>query len=145
MTHPHPSHSRTGAPDASGQNWGFLLDQLAGVSGVAHAVAVSSDGMCLARSRSLETDSSEQVAAFTAGIESLTRGIAKLMQAGPVEQVVVDMAGGRIVVMAIGDGSILTVLAAKEADMGQIAYEMAMLINRVGAVLTPQQRVPQRA
>ncbi|GAA3298511.1 roadblock/LC7 domain-containing protein [Dactylosporangium vinaceum] len=145
MTHPYASHSRAGAPDAPRHEWGFLLDQLAAVHGVAHAVAVSSDGLCLARSQSLEKDSAEQVAAFTTGIESLTRGIAKLMQANPVEQVVVDMAGGRIVVMAIGDGSILTVLAAKDAEMGQIAYEMAMLINRVGAVLTPQQRVPQRA
>ncbi|GAA2601123.1 hypothetical protein GCM10010399_34910 [Dactylosporangium fulvum] len=127
-----------------GPDWGFLLDQLTGVRGIAHAVAVSSDGLKLAKSRGLEDAHADQLAGFTSGLEALTRGMASLMGATPVEQTVVDMAGGRIVVMAIGDGSILTVLAAKDCDMGQVAYEMAMLINSVGPVLTPEQRVPQR-
>lgn len=124
-------------------NWDYLLDQLCQTRGITHAVAVSADGLRLASSRDLPGESGDQVAAFTAGLESLTRGMAGLMNAAPVEQTVVEMAGGQLVVMAIGDGSILTVLADKDADMGQVAYEMVMVINRVGAVLTPELR--QRA
>lgn len=131
------------APDPR-SDWGYLLDQLCATRGITHAVAVSSDGLLVAGSSGLPREAGDQVAAFTSGLESLTRGMAGLMNAAPVEQTVVEMAGGQLVVMAIGDGSILTVLADKAADMGQVAYEMAMLINRVGAALTPEARAPQR-
>ncbi|MEJ3741701.1 roadblock/LC7 domain-containing protein [Actinomycetes bacterium KLBMP 9797] len=126
-------------------NWSFLLDDLCRIPGIANALAVSSDGLLIARSTKLPKDHADQLAAFTSGLASLTNGIASLMNASPVEQTVVDMNDGRIVIMAIGDGSVLTVLAAKSADMGQVAYEMAMLINRVGAALTPAPHVPARA
>jgi predicted regulator of Ras-like GTPase activity (Roadblock/LC7/MglB family) len=126
--------------------WGFLLDQLCGQTpGVAHAVAVSTDGLLVAKSADLSKENGDQLAAFTAGMASLTTGMATLMTAGPVEQTVVDMGDGRLVIMSIGDGSVLTVLAGKQADMGQVVYEMAMLINRVGPALTPEQRDAQRA
>lgn len=117
--------------------WGFLLDQLCEVPGIANALAVSSDGLLIARSSNLPKDNADQLSAFTSGLASLTNSIANLMGAGPVEQNVTDMDEGRIVVMAIGDGSVLTVLAVKDADMGRVAYEMAMLINRAGQALTP--------
>ncbi|ROO63056.1 hypothetical protein EDC02_5067 [Micromonospora sp. Llam0] len=132
-------------PDDYRPDWGYLLDQLCATRGITHAVAVSADGLLIAKSAGLPKESADQIAAVTSGLESLTRGVAGLMSAAPVEQTVVEMAGGSLVVMAIGDGSILTVLARKDADMGQVAYEMAMLINRVGAVLTPDSRIPQRA
>ena len=47
--------------------------------------------------------------------------------------------------MSISDGSVLTVLANSDADMGQVVYEMAMLINRVGGALTPDQRPTPQA
>lgn len=125
-------------------DWGFLLDQLCGQTlGVAHALAVSADGLSVAKSRHLAQEHADRLAAFTSGLASLTNGIASLMTAEPVEQTVVDMRDGRIVVMAIGDGSVLTVLAAKDADIGQIVYEMAMMINRVGEALTPEARYSQ--
>lgn len=122
-------------------DWGFLLDQLCGqTAGVAHALAVSADGLAVAKSRLLGQEHADRLSAFTAGLASLTNGIASLMETEPVEQTVVDMREGRIVVMAIGDGSVLTVLAAKNADIGQVVYEMAMMINRVGEALTPDAR-----
>lgn len=126
-------------------DWGFLLDHLCQIPGIANALAVSSDGLLIARSSNLPKDNADQLAAFTSGLASLTNSIACLMGAAPVEQNVTDMNDGRIVVMAIGDGSVLTVLAVKSADMGQVAYEMAMLINRVGAALTPAPHAPARA
>ncbi|MBM0202014.1 roadblock/LC7 domain-containing protein [Micromonospora sp. STR1s_5] len=120
--------------------WGFLLDELCSTRGVAHAIAVSTDGLVIAKSATLSKDNADQLAACTAGMASLTNGMARLMVGGTVDQTIIDMADGRVAIMSIGDGSVLTVLAGKDADMGQVVYEMAMLINRVGGALTPDQR-----
>ena len=42
------------------------------------------------------------------------------------------MQRGLLLVMAISDGSSLAVLAAADCDMGLVAYEMALLVERVG-------------
>jgi uncharacterized protein len=125
-------------------NWGYLLDRLCKqVRGISHAIAVSADGLLIAKSERLARDHADQLSAFTSGMASLTHGAASLMNAAPVEQTVVEMHGGFVVVMAIGDGSVLTVLSTKDCDMGQVAYEMAMLINSVGSALTPAARQPE--
>ena len=50
------------------------------------------------------------------------------------------MEGGLLLVMAISNGSSLAVLAASGCDMGLVAYEMTLLVERVGRVLTPGPR-----
>jgi uncharacterized protein len=57
-----------------------------------------------------------------------------------VTQTVVEMQRGLLVVMAISDGSSLAVLASADCDMGLVAYEMALLVERVGSALTPEVR-----
>jgi predicted regulator of Ras-like GTPase activity (Roadblock/LC7/MglB family) len=127
------------------RNWGYLLDQLCDqVPAISHALAVASDGLMIAASRHLLKDNADKLSAFTSGISSLTTGASKIMNGGVVEQNVTEMAGGYLIVMAIGDGSILTVLAAKDCDLGQVSYEMATLIDRSGAALTPDLRQTQR-
>ncbi len=49
---------------------------------------------------------------------------------------------GLLLVMAVSDGSSLAVLAAADCDMGLVAYEMALLVERVGRALTPDMRAP---
>jgi predicted regulator of Ras-like GTPase activity (Roadblock/LC7/MglB family) len=128
------------------RDWGYLLDELCDrVVGVRHALAVSGDGLKIAASRSLPVENADQLSAFTSGLASLTTGAAKIMGGGVVEQNVTEMAGGYLVVMAIDGRSILTVLAEKTCDLGQVSYEMAMLIGRIGATMTPDTRQPQRA
>lgn len=50
-----------------------------------------------------------------------------------------------LVVMAISDGSCLTVLAAASCDVGVVAYEMTVLVTRAGDVLTPSLRAELQA
>jgi predicted regulator of Ras-like GTPase activity (Roadblock/LC7/MglB family) len=50
------------------------------------------------------------------------------------------MQRGLLIVMAISDGSSLAVLAAADCDMGLVAYEMALMVERVGSALTPDMR-----
>jgi predicted regulator of Ras-like GTPase activity (Roadblock/LC7/MglB family) len=43
-------------------------------------------------------------------------------------------------VTAAGDGSCLCVLTTAEADVGQVAYEMTVVVDQVGQLLTPELR-----
>ncbi|HEX6874006.1 MAG TPA: roadblock/LC7 domain-containing protein [Micromonosporaceae bacterium] len=110
------------------------------VPGVAHAVVVSSDGMLVATSNQLPRDSADQLAAVTSGLVSVTSGAARIFDGDEVHQTVVEMGRGYFLVMSIRDGSILASLAAREADVGVVGYEMAKLAKQAGEVLTPSIR-----
>jgi len=46
--------------------------------------------------------------------------------------------------MQVGDGSQLATLASKSCDIGQVGYEMAVLVERVGnSVQSTRRRAPQ--
>jgi predicted regulator of Ras-like GTPase activity (Roadblock/LC7/MglB family) len=52
----------------------------------------------------------------------------------------VEMERGFLFLMSVSDGSSLAVLAHPECDIGLVGYEMALLVDRAGAVLTPDLR-----
>jgi predicted regulator of Ras-like GTPase activity (Roadblock/LC7/MglB family) len=108
------------------------------VPSVAHAIVVSSDGLPLEVSPGLPPDRVDQLAAVTSGLTSLMQGAARIFGAGSVNQTVVEMHRGLLIVMSISEGSSLAVLCAADCEMGLVAYEMAMLVERAGHVLTPQ-------
>ena len=110
------------------------------VPGAANAVVVSSDGLVLAMSDRLDRAHADQLAAITAGLSSLTRGAATCFEAGEVRQLIVEMDAGYLFVTAISDGSCFAVFAAADADIGLIGYEMSLLVERIGLVLTPALR-----
>ena len=58
-----------------------------------------------------------------------------------IPPVVVDMDGGVLLVMAVGDRAQLAVLGAAGCDLGQIGYETALLAHRVSSALEPGARV----
>src|SRR5262249_56189624 len=109
-------------------------------AGVSQAVAVSSDGLLLTSSEGLPRDRADQLAAVASGLLSLTRGAARVFGAGEVVQTVVEMELGCMLLMAIADGSCLAVLASPRCDMGLVAYEMTLLVDRAGELVTPQLR-----
>jgi uncharacterized protein len=60
------------------QDLGWLLANFADrVPGVAHAIAVSADGLLLASSRDLPRDRADQLSAISSGLVSLTQGAAR--------------------------------------------------------------------
>ena len=110
------------------------------VPAVAHAIVVSSDGLPLACSQGFPPDRVDQLAAVTSGLTSLTQGASRVFEGGAVVQTVVEMQRGVLVIMAISNGSSLAVLAASTCDLGLVAYEMTLLVERAGRVLTPASR-----
>jgi predicted regulator of Ras-like GTPase activity (Roadblock/LC7/MglB family) len=115
------------------------------VPGVSHAVLVSVDGLLIAASEQLPRERAEQLAAVTSGLASLAAGAAQLFEGGQVLQSVVEMANGYLLVMRVGDGSQLATLAVPNCDIGQIGYEMAVLVERVGNVVSSSRRAPQNS
>ncbi|NMN96957.1 roadblock/LC7 domain-containing protein [Antrihabitans stalactiti] len=115
------------------------------VAGVSHAVLVSADGLLQASSAQLPLDRAEQLAAVTSGLASLSAGAARLFDGGPVLQSVVEMQNGYLLLMGVGDGSQLAALASTSCDIGQVGYEMAVLVDRVGKTVQASARVPQGA
>jgi predicted regulator of Ras-like GTPase activity (Roadblock/LC7/MglB family) len=105
------------------------------VPGVAHAVLVSADGLLVAASEGLPRDRADQMSALTAGLTSLTVGAAELFTAGRVVQSVIEMEHGFLLLMSVGDGSHLAVIAASGCDIGLVGYEMTLLVDRVGRVV----------
>jgi predicted regulator of Ras-like GTPase activity (Roadblock/LC7/MglB family) len=120
-------------------NW-LVTDFTTRVEDVAHAIVVSADGVPLAVSDGVPDEAVEQFAAITAGLTSLIVGAARIMEGGGPRQALVEMDCGLMFVKAISDGSSLSVLTAPECDAGQISYEMTLLVEAVGELLTPAVR-----
>ncbi|MFG2073517.1 MULTISPECIES: roadblock/LC7 domain-containing protein [Nonomuraea] len=129
---------------ARGVDW-LITDFVSTVPGVAHAVVVSSDGLPLAASAGFPADRADQLAAIASGLVSLTQGAARVFEGGAVNQTIVEMQRGLMLIMSISDGSCLAVLAAPDCDMGLVAYQMTLMVDRAGQVLTPAVRAELRA
>ena len=110
------------------------------VPSAAHAILVSADGLLMAASSGIPADRAEQVAAVSSGLASLATGAAQLFEGGQVLQSVVEMQNGYLLLMRVGDGSHLATLAEASCDIGQIGYEMAVLVERVGGVVQSTRR-----
>ncbi|MEU0642298.1 roadblock/LC7 domain-containing protein [Streptomyces umbrinus] len=111
----------------------WLLDDLAlRVAEVRHAVVLSNDGLAVGASNDLRREDAEHLAAIASGFHSLAKGAGRHFGAGGVRQTMVEMDDGFLFVAAAGEGSCLAVLSAVTADIGLVAYEMALLVKRVG-------------
>ena len=118
----------------------LITDFTERVPGVEHAVVVSADGVPLAVSDGIQPRRLEHLAAITTGLNSLANGTAQVVNGGEVTQTLVAMRRGVLVIVAISDGSSLAALALVDADLDQVAYEMTVLAEQAGGVLTPAPR-----
>ncbi|HEX3926074.1 MAG TPA: roadblock/LC7 domain-containing protein [Streptosporangiaceae bacterium] len=124
---------------ASELDW--LLDDL--VSRVVHiekAVILSRDGLAIGASAGLSKEDADHLSAAAAGFQSLARGVGRHFGGGPARQIIIEMESEFLFVTAAGEGSCLAVLATAAADVGLVAYEMAILVKRVGEHLSVHPR-----
>jgi len=112
---------------------GWLLNDLvARVHEIDKAVILSRDGLVTGASRDLTREDAEHLSAVAAGVQSLARGAGRHFGGGRVRQTIVEMENAFLFVTAAGEGSCLAVLTPATADVGLVAYEMAVLVKRVG-------------
>lgn len=133
-----------GATTAAGFSW-LLDDFVRRVPGARTTLAVSADGLLMAMSAELDRTEGDQLSAIVAGMSSLTRGAARQLRGGEVRQAIVEMDELFLFTMSVSDGSVLAVVADATCDVGMVGYEMAMLVSRADAALTPQLVAEMRA
>lgn len=131
----------TANPEPGGLDW-LLDDLIRRLPGAERVIILSADGLLIGRSRNLGRDDAEHLSAVASGLQSLARGASRHFGGGAVRQTLVEMENSFLVVTAAGNGACLAVLAEAEADLGLLAYEMNLMVKRVGTYLSAQPRQP---
>jgi predicted regulator of Ras-like GTPase activity (Roadblock/LC7/MglB family) len=127
--------------NAAGQ-LGWLLDNLVGrVQHVRQALVLSRDGLVVAASQNVTREDGDHLSALAAGVQSLARGAGRQFAGGEVRQTIIEMESAFLFIMAAGEGTCLAVLSSADANVGVMAYEMAMLVRRMGKHLAAPPRI----
>ncbi|MEV5613188.1 roadblock/LC7 domain-containing protein [Streptomyces sp. NPDC052225] len=122
--------------DSQTFNW-LIANFVRNTDGVRDAVAVSSDGLLIAVSDGLGRTEADHLSAIVSGLSSLARSASKRYSFDGVKLIMIEMGRGFLLVSAIRDGSCLGVLADSSGELGLVGYEMAVLAERAGDLLTP--------
>ena len=122
----------------------LLNDLTASVDGVQNAVILSPDGLPLGRSPDLSPTDANTLAALSAGAQSLAHGTSRRFGSGEVVQTTIEMDGAILFITPAGRGTCVALLAEADADHGQIAYELTVLVKRVGQHMIANPRFPVR-
>ncbi|MCT9093985.1 roadblock/LC7 domain-containing protein [Streptomyces sp. ASQP_92] len=145
MTAPQDSAAARNATGSGAGELNWLLDELVDrVGSIRKALVLSSDGLATGTSRDLTREDGEHLAAVASGFHSLAKGVGRHFDAGRVRQTVVELDDAFLFVTAAGDGSCLAVLSDADSDVGQVAYEMTLMVKRVGVHLTTAPRTGLR-
>jgi predicted regulator of Ras-like GTPase activity (Roadblock/LC7/MglB family) len=137
MPAPMAPHA-TGGQAHRGQEFNWLLVNFArNTHGVRDAIAVSSDGLLIAGSEGIDRAAADQLAAIVSGLTGLARSASRRHGFEGLKLIMIEMKRGFLLVSSIGDGSCVGVLAEADCDIGLIGYEIAVLVDRAGAILTP--------
>jgi len=139
MTAPKAAGHTTTSTSTGELNW-LLDDLVARVASIRKALVLSGDGLPTGVSTDLTREDSEHLAAVASGFHSLAKGVGRHFEAGSVRQTIVELDDAFLFVTAAGDGSCLAVLSDSDSDVGQVAYEMTLLVKRVGAHLAAAPR-----
>ena len=111
-----------------------LRDLQAGTPDIEASAVVSVDGLIMASSLPAGVDE-DRISAMSAAMLSLGDRIASELSRGNLDQVYIRGSQGIIVLMAVGQDAVLTVLARGSAklgliflDMSRAAYDLARLL-----------------
>jgi predicted regulator of Ras-like GTPase activity (Roadblock/LC7/MglB family) len=120
-------------------NW--LLDDLVNrLAGVRYAVVLSTDGLLLGRSTSMSREDAEHFGAMSATLYGLARSAGQRFQGGGVRQAVIELENAVLFVTAAGSNACIALQAVDTANLGMVAYEMNLTVQRVGSYLSAHPR-----
>ena len=135
---PWPPSPATGPLSQGAANFNWLMSSFVErTTNVDQAVVVSSDGLLMAVAN-IDRVAADRLSAIVTGVRSLSDGASEVLDRGDLRHVIIEMRTAYLLVSAIGGGSSLGVVCAKHSDLGQVGYEMSLLVERVGAQLTPE-------
>jgi predicted regulator of Ras-like GTPase activity (Roadblock/LC7/MglB family) len=110
--------------------------------GTRHAIVLSRDGLKLCSSSNLNLDQADQLAAISAGIQSLSHGASVEFGngSGGVRQAMTEFYGGILFVVEAGAGAHLAVIADEDSDVGLIGHNMNELVEQLSEYLSAPPR-----
>ncbi|MBE2198296.1 MAG: roadblock/LC7 domain-containing protein [Anaerolinea sp.] len=111
-----------------------LRDLQAGTQDIEASAVVSVDGLIMASSLPSGVDE-DRISAMSAAMLSLGDRIAVELKRGTLEQVYIKGNDGIIVLMAVGDDAVLTVLARESAKLGLIIHDMKRAVSDLERLL----------
>jgi predicted regulator of Ras-like GTPase activity (Roadblock/LC7/MglB family) len=111
-----------------------LRDLQAGTPDIEASAVVSVDGLIMASSLPSGVDE-DRISAMSAAMLSLGDRIASELSRGTLEQVYIRGSEGFIVLMAVGEDAVLTVLARKSAKLGLIFLDMGRAVEDLARLL----------
>ncbi len=122
------------APTRTDQLVARLRDLQASSPDVEASAVVSVDGLTMASALpdSVEED---RVSAMSAAMLSLGERISSELGRGTLDQVYIKGETGYVVLMAIGDQAVLTVLARQQAKLGLLFLDMRRTIDDLAKML----------
>jgi predicted regulator of Ras-like GTPase activity (Roadblock/LC7/MglB family) len=127
------------------QELDWLLYNLSNsVDGIRSAVILSPDGLPLGKSPGLDPTDAETLAALAAGAQALAHGTSRKFGSGEVIQTTIEMDAAILFITPAGRGTSVALICDADADHGQIAYELALLVKRVGQHMIADPRFPVR-
>ncbi|MFC9993979.1 roadblock/LC7 domain-containing protein [Nocardia sp. NPDC127526] len=119
----------------------WLLDDLVDkLAGVRHAVVHSTDGLLLGRSAGMDREDAEHFGAMSSTLYGLSRSAGHRFNGGGVRQAVIELERAVLFVTAAGSNACLALQAGPQANLGMVAYEMNLTVQRVGAFLSTSAR-----
>ncbi len=105
-----------------------LRDLQASSPAVEAAAVVSVDGLSMASSMPASVEE-DRVAAMSAAMLSLGERIASELGRGALEQVYIKGQKGYVILMAVGEEAVLTVLAREDAKLGLVFLDMSRAVT----------------
>lgn len=111
-----------------------LRDLQASSGEVEASAIVSMDGLSIASSLPMGMEE-DRVSAMSAAMHSLGERISYELGRGSLQQVFVKGINGYVILTAVGQDAVLTVLARKEARLGLILLEVARAVTDLKPML----------
>jgi predicted regulator of Ras-like GTPase activity (Roadblock/LC7/MglB family) len=111
-----------------------LRDLQASSPDVEGSAIVSVDGLSIASALHQEIEE-DRVSAMSAAMLSLGERIASELGRGILEQVYIRGENGYVLLMAVGEEAVLTVMARKEAKLGLILLDMKRAVQDLEAMI----------
>ena len=139
---PRPDHCPATPMTSTDTSLDWLLENLRHrTPGIRHVLVLSRDGLKMCHTRELDVDRADQLAAISAGIQSLSLSAsAEFGDATGSGQAMLEYGGGLLLILGAGEGAHLAVIAGTEADVGLVARHMNQLVDRIGTHLTAEPR-----
>lgn len=132
-------HVGTATLSTAAQNVSWMLDHFVRETAeVEQVIGVSSDGLLMAMSVRMDRGDADKLGATVSGITTLAASASRLLHKGGLTQVITEFAEGYLIASLISGRACLGVVASRNCDLGLVGYETAMLVERVGAILTPE-------